>query len=88
MADIFDSSFEKVRFVDSEADSKFEKHFTDELKVNEDCSKVATEEKNFINNGAASGQKISFIEVRLVCLIDWDCVIAKGIDIAQHLSKK
>ena len=88
MADIFDSSFEKVTFVESEADSKILKKFTYELKVNDDCVKVATEEKNFINNGAASGQKISFIEVRLVCLSDWDCVIAKGIDTAQLLSKK
>ena len=36
MADIFDSSFEKVVFVKYEADSIFEKNFTESFKVNED----------------------------------------------------
>ena len=42
MANIFDSSFEKVTFVESEADSIFEKNFTGAFKVNEDFVKVAT----------------------------------------------
>ena len=36
MANMFDSSFEKVIFVESEADLIFEKNFTDVFKVNED----------------------------------------------------
>ena len=63
MADIFDSSFEKVTFVESEADSIFEKNFTDAFKINEDYVKVTTEEKNVINGGAAAGHKLVFIEV-------------------------
>ena len=54
MANIFDSSFKKVKFVESETESIFEKKITDAFKVNEDCVKVATEEKNFINHGAAA----------------------------------
>ena len=87
MADIFDLSFEKVTFVESGAELIFEKNFTDAFKVNKDCTKVATEEKNVINDGAAAGHKIGFIEVNLVCLSDRDCVISKGIDIVQCLSK-
>ena len=41
MADIFNSSFEKVTFVKSEADSIFEKKRTDTFKVNEFFVKVA-----------------------------------------------
>ena len=54
MANIFDSSFKKVKFVESETDSIFEKKITDAFKVNEDCVKVDTEEKNVINHGAAA----------------------------------
>ena len=42
MADIFDSIFEKFTFFKSEADSIFDKKFTDTFKVNEDGVKVAT----------------------------------------------
>ena len=63
MADIFDSSFEKVTFVESESDSLFEKQFIDAFHVNEDCAKVAKEEKNFINDGETSGHKLGFVEV-------------------------
>ena len=87
MSNIFNSSFEKITFVEYEADSIFEKNFTDAFKVNEDCVKVASEEKNFINNDAAVRHKHGFIEVNFVCLSDWDCVVAKGIDRAQSLSK-
>ena len=62
-ADIFNSSFEKVTFFESEADSIFEKNFTDAFKVNGDCVNVAIEEKNVINNGAAARHKRGFIEV-------------------------
>ena len=41
MADIFDSSFEKIASIESEAESIFEKIFTDAFKVNKDCIKVA-----------------------------------------------
>ena len=54
MVDIFDSSSEKFTFVESEADSIIEKIFTDAFKVYEDFIKVATEEKNVINNGATA----------------------------------
>ena len=43
MDDVFDSSFEKVTFFESETDSIFEKNFTDASKVNEYCLKVDTE---------------------------------------------
>ena len=42
--------------VKSEADSVFEKNFTDELKVNEDCFKVYTEKNNVINNFVTAGK--------------------------------
>ena len=67
MADIFKSSVEKVTFVKSEADSIFEKNFTDAFKVNKDCVKVATGEKNYINDGKADGHKLGFIEVNFIC---------------------
>ena len=70
MSKISNSTFEKVKFFESEADLIFEKKPTDAFKSNEDCVKVATEEKNVINNGAESGHKISFIEVNIVCLSD------------------
>ena len=70
MANIFDLSSEKVTFVKSEADSIFEKNFTDAFKVNEDCVKVAAYKKIVINNGASSIHKLSFIEVNFVCLSD------------------
>ena len=68
MANIFDLSFEIITFDESEADSIFEKKITYAFKVNEDCVKVATEEKNVINNGAAARHKLGFIDVNLVCL--------------------
>ena len=40
MADIFDSIFKRITFVESEADSIFEKNFTDAFKVNEDFSRL------------------------------------------------
>ena len=67
MADIFDLSFEKVKFVESETDSIFEKNFTDAFKVNENCVNVATEYKHVINNGVAAGHKLGFIEANVVC---------------------
>ena len=70
MSEISNSTFEKVKFFESEADLIFEKKPTDAFKSNEDCVKVATEEKNVINNGAESGHKISFIEINFVCLSD------------------
>ena len=70
MTDIFDSSFEKVIFVESKADSIFEKNVTDAFKVNKDCVKVTTEENNSSNDGAAAGQKLVFIGVNFVCLGD------------------
>ena len=70
MANIFYYSFEKVTFVESEADSIFEINFTDALWVNEDCVKVDTEEKNLINDGAADRHKLGFIGVNSVCLSD------------------
>ena len=70
MASIFDSSFEKFTVFESEADLIFGKNFTNLFKVNEDCVKVATEEKNVINNGAAAGHKLGFIELNSVCLSD------------------
>ena len=70
MDDIFESSFEKVTFVESESDSMFEKNFIDTFKVNEDWVKVSIEENNFINDGAAEGNNIGFIEVNFVFLSD------------------
>ena len=70
MADIFDSSFEKVTFVESRADSIFEKNFRDALKVNEDCVNNDIEEKNTIKYGAVVGHNIGFIEVNSFCLSD------------------
>ena len=64
MADIFDSSSEKVTFVESEADSSFEKQFKDAFQVNEDCVKVSKEENNLINGGEISGHKLGFVEVK------------------------
>ena len=52
MADIFNPCFDKFTFFDSEADSIFEKNFTDTFKVKEYCVKLTTQEKNAINNGA------------------------------------
>ena len=63
MADIFDSNFEKVTL------NIWEK-FTDIIKVNEDWVKVATEEKNVINNDEAAVHKIGFIKVNLICFRD------------------
>ena len=68
MDDIFDSIFEKVTFFKSESDSIFEKSFTDEFKVNEDCVKVSTEDNNVINYSVASRHNIGFIEVNSVCI--------------------
>ena len=69
MADIFDSSFKKITFVESEADLIFEKN-TDAFKVNDDYVKVDTEEKNVINNGVAARHKLGFIEVNIFYLSD------------------
>ena len=55
MANIFESIFEKVAFIGSEADLVFEKKFTDAFKENEDFGKVVIEEKKFRNNCASSG---------------------------------
>ena len=88
MDDVFDSSFEKVTFFESETDSIFEKNFTDASKVNEYCLKVDTEYNSVINGGAAIGYKLNFIDINSVCLSDQDCVFAKGINIAQRLIKK
>ena len=68
MSKISNSTFEKVKFFESEADLIFEKKLTDAFKANEDCVKVATEEKNAINNGAVARHKLSFIEVIFACL--------------------
>ena len=70
MANISDLIFEKVTFVKSEADSIFGENFTDAFKVNEDFVRVATEEKNAINDCAASIHKLGFIELNFVCLSD------------------
>ena len=68
VADILNSIFDKVTFVESEADAVFEKNFTDSFEVNEDRVKVSIEENNVINNGKAAGNKLGFIEVNSVCL--------------------
>ena len=70
MADIFDLISEKVTFVESKADPIFEENFTDAFKVNNDCFKVATEEKNVIKNCAADRHELGLIEVHIVCLSD------------------
>ena len=70
MVGILKSIFHKVTFFESEADSIFEKSFTDALKINEYYVRVATEENNVINNGAAVVHKLSFIEVKHFCLGD------------------
>ena len=70
MANITDLIFEKVTFVESEAEFISEKNFTGALKLNNYCVKVATEEYNTINNGLASRHKLGFIEVNLVYLGD------------------
>ena len=70
MADTFDSSFEKIIFVESEDNLIFEKKITDAFKANENCVKVATEEKNVINNGAAARHKLGVVEVNSVFLSD------------------
>ena len=70
IADIFDSIFEKVAFVGYEADSISEKNFADAFKVNEDCVKVDTLEKNVINYGVFDRHKLGFNEVNFVCVSD------------------
>ena len=67
MVNIFESSFEKVTFVKSKADSIFEKHFTDAIKSNAYCIKVATEKKNVINIGAATGHSLVLLRCIIFC---------------------
>ena len=65
MTNIFDSIFEKVKFIKSEADLIFGENFTDAFKVNKDWFKVYKEYKNVINIGAADRHTIRFIEVNV-----------------------